>query len=127
MKTLRILLLFLLLSGPAQAQRLNINLTSGASTPCIADFEDFIVFIFAFYNPDADADFQPIADINGDGEINLNDFFLFRDHFYKPICLPIDSLLTVDHTKIVQEKTDDSINGNVLSLCIGVNISSVNP
>lgn len=93
-----------LLNQPNIIQAQPIDLAKNANTPCVADFEDFLSFsVFFRFN---EFQFYPIFDVNGDDVINLSDFFLFRDHFNKPICIPLDSLAILNRISIEQLKTE---------------------
>ena len=92
------LLIFLSPCSPAHAQWR--NLARDATTPCIADFEDFLGFAIHF-SPTAHI-FDPIFDITNDGVVGFADFLIFLEHYNQRICVPIDSLAVLDRLDIEQ-------------------------
>ena len=70
------LIFFTCIPQKAEAQLRSLQ---NAQTPCVADFEDFLVLAWQF-NPNADgAIFDPIFDINANGIIKLMDEARVRD------------------------------------------------
>ena len=73
-------ILFLATSIQIQAQTL--------STPKTVDFEDFIAFAQAFNAKKGDSNFDAVADLNDNGQVDFNDFIGFTAIFGKTLLEP---------------------------------------
>ncbi|MBT5831302.1 MAG: hypothetical protein HOH77_14035, partial [Candidatus Latescibacteria bacterium] len=81
-----------------------------AQTPCIADFEDLLVFTIPF-SPLYDGSFFHIFDTNADGIINFPDFISLALSYNQHICPSLDSLVIPNQISI-QHVTSDNILQN---------------